>query len=58
MARKARAILQEFYLSFRLEKQPSIFIDLRATSALANLRDSIETELFFGMSRSTLRAAK
>ncbi len=58
MAGKARAILQELYLSFRLESVSTIFIDLRADTAIERLRDGIDTEWFFRMSRGAVRAAK
>lgn len=58
MAGKARAILQELYLSFRLESSSAIFIDLRAATLLGKLRDGIETEWFFRTSRGAVRAAK
>ena len=58
MARKARAILQEFYLSLRLESASAIFVDLRAATLLGKLRDGIETEWFFRKSRGAVRAAK
>ena len=57
MARKARSIMQEFYLSFRLESACAIFIDLRAATTLGKLRDRIETEWFFRTTPGSIRQA-
>ena len=58
MSRKARAILQEYYLSFRLESVSSIFIDLRASTLPNKVRDAIETQWFFTTSRGSIREAR
>lgn len=56
-SRKARAIVQEFYMAFRLESAAARFIDLRATALVDKARDRLETEWFFRTNRSSIRAA-
>jgi len=58
MARKARAILQEFYLSLRLESASTIFIDLRASRLRDRIRDGLETEWFFTKTPGSIREAR
>jgi hypothetical protein len=57
MALKARAILQEFYLSLRLESASAIFIDLRASRLRDKIRDGLETEWFFKTTPGSIRQA-
>ena len=57
MARKARAILQEFYLSLRLETASTVFVDLRASRLRDRIRDGLEKEWFFRTTPGSIREA-
>lgn len=57
MARKARAILQEFYLSLRLESASTIFIDLSPLTLRDRLRDRLEMAFFFRTTPGSIREA-